>query len=74
MSAVLSIGEVAALLSERHGCRVDGWHIRSAIKRGFLKEPARFGISRIFVQGDLPRVEKALVKAGYIGEKAEVPA
>lgn len=73
MPAVLAIGDVAALLSERCGCRVETWKIRAAIARGFLAEPPRVGIARAWAQSELPKLERALRKAGYLPSEG-VPA
>lgn len=72
MSAVLAIGDVAALLSERCGCRIDTWKIRACIARGFISEPPRVGIARAWAMSELPKLERALRRAGYL--PAEVPA
>jgi hypothetical protein len=56
-------------------CRLYGvapWQIMQAIKRGFLREPVRVGIYRIWIESELPTVRAALVNAGYLSD--EVPA
>jgi hypothetical protein len=42
------------------------WQILQTIRRGFLAEPARVGIYRVFTEQDLPRVQQALERAGYL--------
>lgn len=56
-------------LSKRFNVPV--WQILQAIRRGFLDEPARVGIYRVWREEDLPSVEAALRAAGYLPE-AEV--
>jgi hypothetical protein len=46
------------------------WKILQAIKRGFLAEPPRVGIYRVWTADDLPRVRDALAAAGYLREEA----
>ncbi len=55
-----SIGAVAA----RYG--LPTWKVRRAIVRGFLAEPARVGPCRVFTPEQLPAVEDALRRAGYL--------
>jgi hypothetical protein len=42
------------------------WHVLAAIRRGYLAEPARVGIYRLWTEADLPRIREALVRAGYL--------
>jgi hypothetical protein len=48
------------------------WQILQLIKRGFLPEPQRVGIYRVWFETDLPTIRTALVKAGYLADE-EVP-
>jgi hypothetical protein len=44
------------------------WQVARAIRRGFHPEPPRIGNYRLFTEADLPRVEEALRRAGYLRE------
>jgi DNA-binding transcriptional MerR regulator len=57
---VLPIGEVA----RRLGC--EPWHIRRLIARGLLPEPGRVATYRVFREADLPRIQAAIARAGYL--------
>jgi hypothetical protein len=61
----LTLGDVA----RRFGC--DLWQVRSLYTRGILPEPARVGIYRTVKEDDVPAIEAALRKAGYIPEKED---
>ncbi len=56
----LTTGELA------HECGVDRWHILAAIRRGFLTEPGRIGVYRVWTIGDVARVVDAMTRAGYL--------
>lgn len=56
----LMIGGVA----QRFGLPVRS--IRRLFERGLLPEPGRVGPHRIFFEDDLPRIERALLAAGYL--------
>ncbi len=58
----LTIGAVA-----RH-FKVSTWQLRRAIQRGLIAEPPRVGAYRVFVAADLPTVEQALRRGGYLPE------
>ena len=58
MSATYTTGDLA----QHFG--VPSWRVLAAIRRGFLGEPERVGIYRVWTEEDLPRVREALVKAG----------
>ncbi len=60
---VLSIGQVA------RRCRRPVWQIRRLVTRGFIKEPPRIGIARVFLASELPAIRAALREAGYIGKR-----
>jgi hypothetical protein len=60
MSTYLTIGAVA----KHFACPT--WQVRRAIERGLLAEPPRIGVYRIFLPADLPRIEEALLRAGYL--------
>jgi hypothetical protein len=65
MSKVFTMGEVADMF----GCQV--WRVRRLYERGILPPAQRVGMSRVVLEEDLPKVEKALREAGYI-TKAKV--
>jgi hypothetical protein len=65
MPLAFTTGDVA-----RH-FRIPAWQVLQTIKRGFLAEPPRLGIHRFFAEEDLPRVQQALERAGYL-RNAEV--
>jgi len=67
-AAVLSIGEIAARLG------VPVWCVRRAITRGFLSEPARVGVARVWRASDLPAITSALRRAGYLPTSKPVAA
>jgi hypothetical protein len=49
------------------GFPMKSWHIRRAYERELIPEPKlRFGQYRIISSADLPSLEKALVKLGYL--------
>ena len=56
----LTIGPAA----RRLGCLP--WQLRRLFERGLLPEPPRVGAYRVIAEEDLPRVEEALRRAGYI--------
>jgi hypothetical protein len=58
--APLTMGQVAA----RYG--VQQHHVRRIFQRGFLPEPQRVGAYRVVPVEDLPQVEEALRRAGYL--------
>ena len=66
--APLTMGQVAA----RYG--VQQHHVRRIFQRGFLPEPQRVGAYRVVAVEDLPKVEDALRRAGYIPAEAEAVA
>ncbi|MCI0460131.1 MAG: hypothetical protein L0Z62_24530 [Gemmataceae bacterium] len=66
-SPYLTLGVVAEHFREL-GFAIDTWHVRRAIERKFLSEPPRCGVYRVFHPEDLPRIENALRKAGYLRE------
>jgi DNA-binding transcriptional MerR regulator len=61
----LTSGEVA----RRLGCRV--WQVRRLYERGLLPPAARLGQYRVIRERDLPTVEAALRKAGYLPQSRE---
>jgi hypothetical protein len=64
---VLTIGAVAEEMTRRNPPSVvRPWHIRSAIRRGFLEEPVRLGVYRVFFADDLDKIEESLRPAGYL--------
>jgi hypothetical protein len=46
------------------------WQVMQVMRRGFLAEPSRIGPYRYWVEADLPRVEEALRRAGYLPREA----
>ncbi len=58
--APLTLGAVA----KRFGCRQ--WQVRRLFERGLLPEPPRVGAYRVIAEADLPAVEDALRRAGYL--------
>jgi len=63
---VLTIGAVA----RRFGCT--RWQVRRLFERGLLPPAPRVGAYRVIAADDLPVVEEALRRAGYL--PAEVAA
>jgi hypothetical protein len=51
-------------LARRYG--LPTWKVRRLFERGLLEEPGRAGMYRVVTEADLPAVEEALVRAGYI--------
>jgi hypothetical protein len=60
------IGVVAEHFSRTFGTPVTAKQIRSLIERGELPEPAQLGPFQMFRGDDLPQVEAALRKGGYL--------
>jgi hypothetical protein len=56
----LTIGAVAIHFG------IPPWQVRRTIERGFLAEPARVGAYRVFLTEELPMIQAALEKAGYL--------
>jgi hypothetical protein len=48
---------------------VQTWWIRRCIERKLLHEPKRVGAYRVWVESDLPAIEAALRKAGYLKDQ-----
>ena len=67
-SPYLTVGRVA----ERYG--VSTWQVRRLFERGLLPPAPRVGAYRVVAASDLPRVEEALRRAGYLTAKAEEAA
>jgi DNA-binding transcriptional MerR regulator len=63
LQTVFGIGEVAKRLG------VKTWQVRRLEERGLLDRTARIGWNRIYDSEDLPKIEAALRKAGYLGGK-----
>jgi len=61
--AIFTIGSLA----QRFG--VPPWKIRRLFERGLLPPAARVGAYRVIHSLDLPKVEDALIAAGYLPEK-----
>jgi hypothetical protein len=51
-------------LSQRYEIPV--WKLRRVFLRGILPEPARAGQYRVISERELPKLEEALVSAGYL--------
>jgi DNA-binding transcriptional MerR regulator len=67
MAKILTLGNVAKQLG------VPIWAIRRLYERGILPEPARVALYRVVSADDLPAIEVALRRAGYLsGEVANV--
>jgi DNA-binding transcriptional MerR regulator len=58
----VTVGEAA----RRLGCRP--WQIRRLFERGLLPPAARLGTYRVISESDLPKVEDALKRVGYLRE------
>jgi DNA-binding transcriptional MerR regulator len=61
-----TVGTVA----RRYGCRP--WQVRRIFARGLLPPALRVGAYRVFAAADLPCIEEALRRAGYIPQGSEV--
>jgi hypothetical protein len=59
-SRILTIGDVAAHFG------VEPWQVRRLYQRGLLPPATRVGVYRVAFESDLPTIEGALVRAGYI--------
>jgi hypothetical protein len=68
MANVLTIGTVARQLG------VPTWQVRRVIERGLVPEPPRAGAYRIFSIADLPKIEGALRRAGYLRSRSHAAA
>jgi hypothetical protein len=58
-------------LAKRYG--LPAWKVRRIFERGLIPEPARLGAYRVVAVRELPQIEDALRKAGYLKAEA-VPA
>jgi DNA-binding transcriptional MerR regulator len=67
-ASVLTIGDTA-----RH-FGVPAWKVRRLYERGLLPPPARAGLYRLVSVEELPKVEEALRRAGYLTAEVEVAA
>ncbi len=63
--AIWTIGPLA----RRFG--VSAWKVRRVFERGLLPEPGRAGCYRILPESDLPALEAALRRAGYLKDRPE---
>jgi hypothetical protein len=63
MSILLTIGEAARRM------RVPTWRLRRLYERGLLPPADRVGPVRVVDEADLPRLEAALRRAGYVPEE-----
>src|SRR5262245_32305485 len=64
---IYTVGAVA----RRYGC--PAWQIRRLFERGLLPPAARVGAYRVIAASDLPAVEDALRRAGYLPEAPPAP-
>jgi hypothetical protein len=62
---LLTIGQVGQHFRDQ-GYRVQDWQVRRIYERRILPEPGRCGIFRVISISDLPKVEEALRRAGYL--------
>ena len=53
---------------------VQVWQVRQAFLKGLMAEPGRCGMSRVIPLSDLPELERALKKLGYVKSDAEPAA
>jgi hypothetical protein len=65
-----TIGAVARHFAGLYGVPLHPWQVRRTIERGFLAEPPRVGAYRVFTADDLPRIEAALRRVGYLPAEA----
>jgi hypothetical protein len=65
---IFTIGDVARLYG------VSLWQVRVLYERGLLPPAKRVGAYRVVLTADLPAVEAALVRAGYLRQPTEVGA
>lgn len=57
-----------AKLARRFGVEV--WKVRRVFERGMVPEPGRLGLVRVFSESDVPPIEAAMIRAGYLEPKA----
>jgi hypothetical protein len=60
---LLTLGQIA----RRYGCQL--WQVRRLYERRLLPEPQRVSTYRVLTEADVPLVEAALRKAGYLGRQ-----
>jgi len=65
MIEFFTLGDVA----DRLGCQT--WQVRRLFETGRLPPAKRIGLYRVVPASDLPAVEQALIKAGYLQEPVE---
>ncbi len=49
--------------------RIPSWRVRRLFEAGDLPEPRRFAGARVLTDGDLPIIEAALMKRGWLPTK-----
>jgi hypothetical protein len=67
--SVLLLGDVAQHFSDKYGIKLAAWQIRRLFTLGLLEPAHRLGPNRVINPRDLPKIEKALKKAGYLPEE-----
>lgn len=65
-TAVMTLGDIARLFGRPI------WMVRRCFERGLLPEPARLGVYRVVPAADLPLVEDAMRRAGYLPAEGPV--
>ena len=66
MSDIMTTTDAARFFTQ-NGHPVKAWQVRRVYETGLLPEPeARLGTYRLIRSSDLPRLEDALRKAGYL--------
>ena len=66
---VMFVGDVARHFSEKYTVEVAAWQVRRLFNLGLLEPAQRLGPNRVINTRDLPKIEKALKKAGYLPEE-----
>jgi hypothetical protein len=51
-------------------CNVQVWQVRQVFLKGLMAEPGRCGMGRVIPVSDLPELEAALKKLGYVKSDA----
>jgi hypothetical protein len=63
------VGDVAQHFAEKYGVDLAAWQVRRVFNLGLLEPAQRLGPNRVINPRDLPKLERALKKAGYLPEE-----
>jgi hypothetical protein len=64
------VGDVAQYFAEKYNVELAAWQVRRVFNLGLLEPAHRLGPNRVINPRDLPKIERALKRAGYLPEEA----